>query len=490
VNELSILAAGREPGTASRVALVVGGAAITYAELGARVLAAMQELAARGVSRGTRVALVASNRIETVVFVHALIELGATLVPIHPRFTPQEAAVIVANVAPCIELSDRDLEAGSGSGEPPRAQLTPDDPLAIVHTSGTTGRPKGAVLSHGAFVASARANAVNLGISETDRWLLCMPICHIGGLSILTRCLIARATVVLEPRFDPHTVLALLERNDVTLLSVVPTMLRSLVDEDRNGALARPRAILVGGAATPIAWLDECAARRIPAITTYGLTEACSQVTAQRLTTRLRGEPGSGPPLPGVEIRIVTDDGSLAPVGEIGRIHVRGPNVMTGYYGLPSPLLDGWLETGDLGSIAPDGALFVHARRTDLIVTGGENVYPAEVEAVIESCPGVRSALVFGVPDERWGALVAAAIVPADRESFDLDALESELGARLAQHKRPRRVAIASELPVTAGGKIDRRAALDRFGRELVPFFSRERGARGPIAPPPESGTA
>src|SRR5262249_45817489 len=150
-------------------------------------------------------------------------------------------------------------------------------------TSGTTGRPKGAVLSRGAFIASAEASATNLDLCHEDRWLLCMPICHVGGLSILTRSLLARSTVVLEPRFEARAVLDSIDHNGITLLSVVPTMLRALLDEDARGTLARLRAVLVGGAVVRVSWLDECAARGVQAITTYGLTEACSQVTTQHL---------------------------------------------------------------------------------------------------------------------------------------------------------------------------------------------------------------
>src|SRR6185437_8373891 len=179
-----------------------------------------------------------------------------------------------------------------------------------VYTSGTTGRPKGAVLSRRAFVASAAASAANLGWRDDDRWLVCMPLAHVGGLSILTRCLAAGRTVVLEPRFDPDAVLAAIDRERVTLLSVVPTMLTALLERPAASALSRLRALLLGGAAAPFSLLETCARRGIPALATYGLTEACSQVTVQRLAQPLRAVPGSGQPLPGVEIRIARPDGT------------------------------------------------------------------------------------------------------------------------------------------------------------------------------------
>ena len=462
---LDAVAAGMGPEASGKLALIAGGAELTFADLGRRVARAQAALERAGVGPGSRVALRATNRLETVVMIHALVRLGAPLVPIHPRSTDVEAAALVRDVEPTRVLDDAAVDALVAGA--PAANCAParDEPiLAIVYTSGTTGRPKGAILGRDAFVASAAASAENLGWTEDDRWLLCMPLCHIGGLSISTRCLLARRPVILEPhggaRFEPRAVLSAIERHRATLLSVVPTMLRALLDEDRRGALARLRVVLVGGAAAPSALLAECARRGVPALTTYGLTEACSQVTAQRprAVRSSAPEPGCGRPLRGVEIRI-QDDEDDAPPGVVGRIHVRGATCMRGYWN-DRPLAPGaWLDTGDLGEIDEEGRLFVHARRTDLIVTGGENVYPVEVEQVLEACHGVERALVFGIPDERWGQLVAAAIVPQPGRDLDDGRLSAELAARLSPHKRPRALCQVEALPITAAGKPDRAGA-------------------------------
>jgi o-succinylbenzoate---CoA ligase len=336
------------------------------------------------------------------------------------------------------------------------------------------------MLPRSAILASADASARNLGWEPHDRWLACMPLCHIGGLSILTRCLLARVPVVLEPRFDPRAVLEAIRRDEATLLSVVPTMLQALLDEDSQNLLARPRAVLVGGAAAPDALLDECARRGVMALTTYGLTEACSQVTSQAPRDPFTREPGSGRPLPGVELQIALPESEAqAPSGAVGRIQIRGPTRMRAYFprggpppGEPLPELDraAWLDTGDLGALDEEGRLHVYARRTDLIVTGGENVYPAEVERVLGAVPGVLRALVFGVPDDRWGHVVAAAIVldPA-RPASDVT-LADELRARLASHKRPRRICFVDALPVAPSGKLDRASAPARFAASLRPL--------------------
>lgn len=468
MDALSLAEAARD--AADHPALFAGELVLTFADLEARARAFAGALAARGVAAGSRVAILAQNRVEAVIAVHALLALGAAIVPIHPRLTPAEVAIIVGDARPALTLREGDLDALLA--EPPRAEppwpaaIDPGAPLSIVYTSGTTGRPKGALLSRRAFLAGAAASAENLGWTAADRWLLCLPLCHIGGLSILTRCLAARRAVILEPRFDPDAVLAAIERRQATLLSVVPTMLAALLERDRHGVLARLRAVLSGGAATPWALLEECERRGVPALTTYGLTEACSQATSQAPRSPYVPERGSGRPLPGVELR----------VDHAGRIHLRGPTLMSGYFRgegqAPdtSTFTDGWLDTGDLGELDEAGRLHVHARRTDLIVTGGENVYPLEIEQHLEALPGVRRALVFGVPDPRWGQLVAAAI-EADA-ALDEPALAAALAAQLAPHKRPRLLAVVPALAVTGSGKLVRAAAAERYAADLHPIVT------------------
>jgi O-succinylbenzoic acid--CoA ligase len=463
---LSLLEAARDPASARLPAVIASGVVHSYGDLAPRVASLAGRLHRSGIGAGSRVALVAENRPETAVALYALIELGAVLVPIHPRLTALEAQAILTDAAPDLILHDEQL--GGEPSAPPCPSRSDSfgssNPLAIVYTSGTTGVPKGAILSRGAFVASAGAGAQNLGWMPADRWIACMPLCHIGGLSILTRCLLARRPVILEPRFDPASVLRAIDREGATLLSVVPTMLRALLDEPDPRALARLRAILVGGAAAPAALLEECARRGILALTTYGLTEGCSQVTTQRPRPPHLTEPGSGHPLPGISLSIRTAEGAEAVPGEVGRIHLRGPNLMSGYWRGPTtapmtPFLEGgWFDSGDLGAVDAEGRLHVHARRTDLIVTGGENVDPVEVERALEACPGVRRALVFGIPDERWGQIVAAAIELEPQADAGRDFKEA-VAHTLAPHKRPRRVWVVDALPVNRSGKLDRAAA-------------------------------
>jgi O-succinylbenzoic acid--CoA ligase len=456
---LSILEAARE--LPDRIGIVAGGVEHSYGSLGGRVAALIGWWRERGLRGGSdeRVALVAEPTMDTLLVLYSLIELGVTVVFIHPRLTPTEREWILADSRPDLVVANPSevppQTAATGDLDPaPAPAIDPERALAIIYTSGTTGRPKGAILSRRAFVAAADASARNLGWRDDDRWLLCMPAAHVGGLSIAIRTLLARRCLVLPRassapmRFDPELVARTIADSSVSLVSFVPTMLRKMMD--RPGGWAPPpslRAILLGGAAAPPSLLYEAADRLLPILTTYGLTEACSQVTSQAFGTVPSPDEGSGAPVHGVSVRIAEDE-----------IQVRGPTLMSGYFPVgahPSPVsADGWLQTGDLGRLDEQGRLHVQSRRRDLIVTGGENVYPAEVEGALEQMPGVRASCVFGVPDETWGAIVAAAVV-ADPQ-VDEAAIAGWLATRLAPHKLPRRIALVPQLPTNAAGKVVR----------------------------------
>jgi O-succinylbenzoic acid--CoA ligase len=445
MRELSIMAAARE--APSRDCLVAEGRVWSYADVAARVASAIEELLARGLRSGDRVALTPRADVDSALWLYALFELGCPAVLVHPRLTENERTVLLREASP-VELITKEAPARE-SAEPTIDPIPEDRTLAIVYTSGSRGTPRGACLSRRAFVASEAAHAANLGWLPEDRWLLAMPPAHVGGLSILTRCLIARSCVVLDPgSFDPAQTARTIEREAVTLLSVVPTMLHRLLSSD--GPPWRPspalRAVLVGGASLPPALQKRAVSEGIPVLSTYGCTEACSQITTQTLAQV--GLPGSGAPLRGVEVRI-----------EAGEIQVRGQTVMQGYLGsLPvdEPWTeDAWLRTGDFGGFAPDGQLVVRGRLDDIIVTGGENVAPQEVEEWLQSVPGVAAACVFGIDDEEWGERVVAAIVTDARE-YDPNRLRVRMNEELAAHKRPKDLAVLDAFPLNPSGKVDR----------------------------------
>lgn len=451
----------------------------SFAELAPRVageVALLQRLNL-GRSGGPRYARVTAHvSVEFLARLYALIELGIGAVLLHPRWTATERSSVARTLPEAVGLDAVPAAEPARRLSAWRRREVPDQaPLAVVHTSGSGGRPKGVVLSRAAFAASAAASEARLGWREDDRWLLSLPPAHVGGLSIVTRCLLARKAVVLGAGLGAAGALALIADERVTLASVVAATLRRLLDASGgNRAPASLRAVLVGGGPCPTRLLGDAAARGWPVLATYGLTETCSQAVTQEPGSDPIGS-GAGRPLPGIEVRI-----------EDGEILLRGPVLMSGY--LPAgahadPLTpDGWLRTGDLGSLDEEGRLHVLGRRDDVIVTGGENVSPLEVEDALAAFPGVREALVFAVPDESWGALVAAAlVVERTRPLADVELL-AHLATRLAPFKRPRRIAVVGELPLGPNGKPDRRGAAEELAAVLRPFPARAGGTEGGVS--------
>lgn len=458
----SLRAAARERGDAPAVVTVEG--TVSFGELWRRAVPVAHELSQRQAS-SKGVAVIATLRLETLLAIYALAELHIPMVLLHPRLTPpeRESLIKVAGVEVVLD------EQWTPSTHAPAGYEVPDEagdderPLATLFTSGSTGMPKGVELSRRAFDASARASAENLGWTPTDRWLLCMPLGHVGGLSVVLRCLAARLPIVMSPWTGSiGALLEEVERSRVSLLSLVPTMLARILEEQPAYRFPEHvRAVVIGGDATSPALLAAASARGVPVLTTYGMTEACSQVATLAPGDAPSPENGSGRPLANTEVRIVD-----------GEIQVRGPTLFSRYIPVdrfPSPLREGgWFPTGDLGRIDEAGRLHVTGRRSDLIITGGENVDPREVEIALEACAGVRAACVFPVADERWGEIVAAAIVFEPGAEPDLNAVAAAVNARLARHKRPRRMAACTELALNATGKLDRRRTGQLAAARLV----------------------
>lgn len=462
---LSFLRAAEE--FPDRVALVEDGRTHTYGSFAPAVRAAVERLALLGVrvrrpGPGPAALFTGTPDAGTFAFLHALIEVGLPFTPLHPRLTPVEREEIARACRPAVVLrKPRLLKPGENRPSPPP---TPDDgrPLAIVFTSGSTGKPKGVVLSRAAFVASARSSEANLGWEEEDRWGLTMTLAHIGGLSVVTRALLARRAVVLAAPFDARGLAEAVEKERITLLSVVPAMVRRLLDLDPPWTPpASLRAMLIGGGPVSERMLAEGNERGVPLLPTYGLTETCSQVA----TARPGGRPATAaaPPLPGVDVRV-----------REGRIQVRGPMTMTAYFpedSSPRPFTeDGWLDTGDLGEIDGEGRVVVRGRADDVVSTGGENVSLREVEEAIAAAPGIAGAVAFGVEDDTWGVIIAAAVATEDGGEPDRRALETFLRGRLSPHKRPRRIARIQGIPETPAGEPDRIAARRAAEGALEPF--------------------
>lgn len=424
--------------------------------------------------------------VETVTAILALLESRLPFVLLHPRWSRAERERALAMTGPALVVEE-DGAPAVVSGSSARGS-TGGAGTAFVFTSGSTGRPRGAALSPAALLASSKAHAAVFGWKDEDRWLLSLPTAHVGGLMIVVRCLLARRPIVLGGRdasgtFDADAVLRVIERHRVSLLSVVPTMLGRLLDaagEDPPPAL---RAVLVGGAPAAPSLMARARRRSWPVFATYGLTEACSQVATERPGAAgrvvagegadseaggLRSGIGVGPPLPGVEVWIEprrTAGEAAAPAA--GSIRVRGPMLFDGYLGSEpgAPLErpfdgDGWFDTGDLGVLDVSGGLRVLGRRSDRILTGGENVAPNEVESAVLEWPGVAAVCVVGVEDAEWGERVGAVVVGSSAFEAErgLVGLERHLRERLAGFKRPRRWRVVDRLPVAPSGKVDRQA--------------------------------
>ena len=463
------------------------GAVVPYGVLEERVASLAVRLLARGLRNGERVLALLPAGVALVELLHACARTGAVLAPFDPRASADEAGRVAACVRPRLIVAlpaaadvaravadahgaeavfvepdgsplASDPPAAGGRTAPARIDL--DAPYTIVFTSGTTGRPRGVVLSAGNHLASARAATARLGAAADDRWLACLPLHHVGGLAVLLRAVVAGGAVVLQRGFDPQAVARALREDGVTQMSLVPTTLRRLLDLPDAKPCAL-RVLLLGGARSDHALVAAARAKGWPVAPTYGLTETGSQIVTARPDEAVDADGFVGAPLDGTEVRILGADGRPARAGEPGVISVRGATVAIGTLaddGAIEPLApSGWLRTADRGVLDANRGLTVLGRADDVIVSGGENVTPEEVEAALLAHPAVADAGVAGVTDAEWGQVVCAWIVPREGASPTLAELRDGCGARLARHKLPRRLVLVPSLPRTPSGKLKRR---------------------------------
>lgn len=373
-------------------AVVAGdGVALTYAELAERADDVACRLAAAGVTAGDRVAVLVGDGARFAVLLHATARLGAVLVPLSTRLTAGELGWQVGDARPRLVVADPPRSAAApgtlvlswqalsdlaAADAPLVDDVRLDAPATMIYTSGTTGRPKGAVLTFGNLAWSAAASALRLGLLPGDRWLVPLPLFHVGGLAVLWRAALAATTVIAPGHFDAAGVAAAIAGGGATLVSLVPTMLARVLGAwgDRPPP-AGLRAVLLGGGPAAPALVDRAIRLGFPIALTYGLTEAASQVATDWPRRDPADVDGGAPPLAFTEVRVVGADGAPLLVGEDGAIEVRGPTVMAGYWGDPDAtaraLAGGWLATGDIGRLDAAGRLHVRGRREDLIVTGG-----------------------------------------------------------------------------------------------------------------------
>ncbi|MGM0556446.1 MAG: class I adenylate-forming enzyme family protein [Myxococcota bacterium] len=473
-----------------RIALTDGDLELTWDEVRTRTRRLAARLLGLGISHGDRVAVLSHNRPEIIEVQLACARIGAIFTPINTRLSTSELTDVVELVEPgvifhdgthtkqvdrlCKGLRRIDFDGDSSFGyaslvELPTSIERPghvgaDDPAVMIFTSGTTGTPLGAVLTHGQIAANHRQFLQGLPITEDTVNYAVAPLFHVAGLNTITGpTLVAGGTSVFTKRFDAGQVLADVGRFDVTTTFMVPTMWHDLVahPDFAAGALDRLEFGLVGGARCPRSVEQSLADRNIPVYEGYGMTEAGPMVTLRAPGPDTSAPRSVGPPGPDVELRVVDRASNVIRDREVGELQVRAPNVMSGYWrdeaATKDALRDGWLSTGDLGFLA-DGSFHLLDRVDDMINSGAEKIYPSEIEHLVATHPSVRDVAVIGTPHPRWGEAVTAVVVPEDdRPMPDLQSLRDHLSDEIARYKLPRRLELVASLPRNGAGKLQRR---------------------------------
>lgn len=463
------------------------GVTISYGALQTRILRRAAALRCLGVQQGDRVAVLSANCVEMLEVLFACARVGSVFAPLNFRLTAEEQAAILRDCAPSIVFEEPgrvaptpvrrlnlmqpvDDEAADQvyalTEEAAQPLPTPDLPLMILYTGGTTGVPKGALLTQSTVQHNAWNTIAGWGLSPQDIAPVFTPFFHTGGLNVLlTPLLCLGGCVVLPatPNFDPGEALALIEETRATQVFMVPTMYTMLVEHPRFDAhrLRSVQGFISGGAPCPRSLFEAYWSRGLALRQGYGLTEAgpntfgCSLEEAQR-------RPGTvGTPLPHVQLRLVREDGCDVAPGEVGEVVIAGPHVMPGYYQRPretaEAIREGWLYTGDLAVCDADGYYTICGRRKEMFISGGENVFPAEVEEALASHPAVAEVAVVGVPHERWGEVGHAWVVLREGHEADAAILLEHCRARVARYKAPHAFHRVEALPKSAAGKVLKR---------------------------------
>ncbi len=476
--------ASRKPG---KLALVFKDQRVTYAELDARVRQVALGLKESGVRKGDRVAALLMNGLEVIELLLACTHLGAIFLPINFRLGAEEVAFILGDATPEVlvfhEAFAKTVDEARAKtlvrtlvqvgpeyvalhhGKPTDVaieQVEENEPAMMMYTSGTTGRPKGALLSHANLLWNDVQVLLSIPARDDDLNYCAAPLFHIGGLNVLTGPMLYRGgTTIIDDKFDPKAALEVMSRARVTCAFMVPAMwgaMAAVPDFDKYD-LSSLRYAIVGGAPCPLPVLEFYAARGITFREGFGLTETAPIVCLLAAEDGIRKSGSVGHPATHVEIRVVDEADRDVPRGEPGELVVRAPNVMLGYWNRPeetaTALRGGWFHTGDLARVDDEGYVYIVDRKKDMVITGGENVYPVEVEQVLFRHPKVADVAVIGVPDERWGEAVVAVVVLRDESStLSVAELVEFCEGKLARYKQPRRLEVVKALPRNATGKV------------------------------------
>ncbi len=479
--------------SADHPAVIHAGVSLSYAELAERINKLSDALRERGIGAGSRVAFLGANHAAFLETMFATTQLGAIFVPLNIRLAPRElnfalrdsgsellihvadlaadaqAASADSPVSQPLEVAmipgqdssyERALQAGSSEHQDANVQL--EDPAIILYTSGTTGTPKGAVLTHGNMTWNSYNVIVDYDVTSKSVGLLIAPMFHVAALGMgALPVLLKGGTLVLQERFEPAAVLDAIQRYKITQLSGVPTTFQLLAEHENWAAadLSSLQMLTCGGSAVPLRVLEAYEERGLGFSGGYGMTETAPG-TSMLQAAYSRPKMGSaGLPHFFTDIRIADGQGQALPAGEVGEILISGPNVIEEYWQRPEATEasfheGGWFRSGDIGYLDSEGFLFISDRLKDMIISGGENIYPAEVEQVIMELPEIESVAVIGVPDDKWGEVPRAIVVLKPGSTLDESDIEGHLNGRLARYKIPRTSVFLNELPRTASGKI------------------------------------
>jgi len=476
---------------------------IGYRQLNDRALAVASGLVARGVEKGRNVCLLIPNRLEFMYAFFGVMKAGAVAVPINTLLKGEEITYIINNCeAEVIIVTDEHIElvrtikpdctrlkhvisTAAGDDVIPFEQLlktpvdenppavTEDEDASIIYTSGTTGRPKGVILTHGNYIADTRMMTESVGMSKDDRFLCILPLFHVNAQVVTTLGpLYAGASMVLLEGFSPKKFLPALARYKATAFSGVPTVYAILNNQPdaEQYDLSRLRFCVCGAAPMPVEVFNEFEKKyKAFILEGYGLSEGTCASSVNPLGGK-RKVGSIGLPLEGQPMKIFDDNDNEAPQGTVGEIVVKGPNVMRGYYNNPeateATLKNGWLHTGDLGYVDEEGYFYIVGRKKEMIIRGGENIYPKEVEEAVYRHPAVLEAAIVGLPDKVWGEEVAAFIVLKDEGALNEEDMIDYCKEHLADYKCPRKVFFVKDLPKTATGKIQKRKVVEQFVAE------------------------
>jgi len=466
----------------AKCALRFAGEEISYARLWDRVEAATCHLLSRGVEPGDRVAYLGLNHPDYIALLMALARIGAISVPLNFRLTAAELAAVLthaeagllftdsamavlaneaANLAKGVPIADADELRAPPAARPTDLPGQDESDVLIVYTSGTTGRPKGAVHTQANLLWNIAAATAAQDLTSNDHMLSVLPIFHVGGLCILTLpVLAAGGTVTLHPRFDPGAWLRDVRDLQPSVSLLVPATIKAIFEHPGwpGADLSSLRFLNTGSSVIPLAMIEAFHARGVPVSQVYGATETGPVSIVLRPRDGVAHPGSAGKAALHVEVKLTNREGLEVAPGEVGEIRIHGKNVMRGYWKDPHnpAFADGWFATGDLARQDADGYYHVVGRSKDMIISGGENIYPAELENLLADCPLIAEAAVIGAPDEKWGEVAVAAIVLKPGAALDEAGVLALFDGKLARYKHPRRVLFVETLPKTALGKVQK----------------------------------